>query len=44
MYYLHLKDNSYQNQPYPLIPLWKHNLIDIKKEFDVVGIMAEDMR
>ncbi len=37
VYYLHLTDNRYHNIPYPIVPLHRHELIDMKKEFCKVG-------
>jgi hypothetical protein len=34
VYYLHLSDYSYENSPYPLVPLTRHELIDMNREFD----------
>jgi len=31
VYYLHLKDFKYQDEPFPLIPIQKQQLIDMKK-------------
>lgn len=31
VYYLHLKDFDYQNSPFPLIPIQKQRLIDMKE-------------
>ena len=32
VYYLHLKDHTYEHSPYPLIPLTRHELLDMKVE------------
>lgn len=37
VYYLHLKDSSYQDKPLSLIPAHKCQLIDLKKEFEHTG-------
>jgi hypothetical protein len=34
VYYLHLTDRQYENSPYPVIPVFRHTLIDLKKEFE----------